>query len=167
MAAIKKTNRRTPTPRTNPKTLLDRHGSTLKLFANYGFAGLAFGYLLIFTIPDAQETFTAALEKQADQNREDRKTAFNHAEHAVEKLSSSIDGLSSKWSTVQSVTQDNQRELIAAQHRTNQILTQQLDDSPAEAIASPPTRSASPTESTEPPSDWQPVRQKTPKKATN
>ena len=168
--ATRKTTRRPAAPRTrNSSSVLDKYGSALKLFANYGFAGLAFGYLLIITIPDAQKTFTTSLEKQADQNREDRKTAFTHAEHAVEKLSGSIDGLKDVFQVNQRAGHTNQRESIAVQEKIVDLLEKQNatksgDDPPSASIASPKRPPIA--EWSEPSTDWQPVRPKASKKAS-
>lgn len=80
------------------------------------------GYLLIFTVPEIQKSFTATIEKRDEQSREDRKAAFEHGEKAVERIATSIDGLRGTFSTVQSKTQDNQSKLISEQKRTNEIL---------------------------------------------
>lgn len=130
MAAKKPATRKPIKPRTTAKaaSLLDKHGGAFKLFANYGFAGLAFGYLLMVTIPEAQKAHTASIEKLSSENREDRKTAFDHGEKAVERIATSIDGLRGTFSTVQGTTQNNQRELIRQQSRTNELLETALPD---------------------------------------
>lgn len=122
--AAKKPARARSTVRTvaTKTSVIDRHAGILKQFANYGFAGLAFGYLLTITIPEAQKSFTTTIEKQAEQNREDRKSAYMHGEKAVERIATSIESLRGTFGTVQSVTQDNQKELIRQQSRTNELL---------------------------------------------
>ena len=125
MAAKKQTRRRV-TPRLASKpTVFDRHSGALKLFANYGFAGLAFGYLLIWTIPEGQKAFQSALEKQAEQSREDRKAALAHGERAVERIATSIDGVKGAFGSVQEKTQGNQSRIIDRIEETNLILKSQ------------------------------------------
>lgn len=147
MAAKKTTTRkRSPTRATKSPTMLDKYGAAMKLFANYGAAGIFGGWLLVYTIPEAQKTFMTTLEKQADQQREDRKDAFSHAEHAVEKISNSIDGLKTSWSTVQGVTQGNQRALIEEQRRTNELLEQHVGSSDSTILPAtfPPLEATTP-----------------------
>jgi|GEM_PF-2712931 len=111
------------TPRTRkPATIFDKYGGALKLFANYGAAGLFAGWLLIFTIPESQKSHNSALEKITSENREDRKAAFEHGEKAVERIAISIDGLRGTFGTVQGVTQSNQKEMIRLQSRTVELL---------------------------------------------
>ena len=102
-----------------------RQAAILKLFANYGLAGIIAGYLLIYTIPEAQQSFTTAIAKQADQSREDRKAAMEHGERAVERLSQSIDGLSQTFGENQSKVRGNQGESITIQKRMVELLEQQ------------------------------------------
>lgn len=130
--AAKPTTRvqRSPPRAAKRSSVLDKHGGALKMFANYGFAGLAFGYLLIVTIPDGQKAFQAALDKQAEQSREDRKDALAHGERAVERIATSIDGVKGAFGTVQSVTQGNQRALLDEQKKTNQLLETRMGQPP-------------------------------------
>ena len=124
MATATPKRRRPATRKT--ATVFDKYGSAIKLFSNYGFAGLAFGYLLIYTIPQGQQSFQAALEKQADQSREDRKDAIGHGERAVERIAGSIDGLKDSWTKIQGVTQGNQKTLIEETKKTNEILESKM-----------------------------------------
>ena len=96
--------------------------SLFKAFTNYGLGGVVVGYLLVFTVPEVQSTFQKSLDKQSEQSREDRKSALDHGERAVERIASSIDGLRGTFSTVQGKTQDNQSKLISEQRRTNELL---------------------------------------------
>lgn len=124
MPAKKTTRTRTTKPAVKA-SLIDKHAGILKQFANYGFAGLAFGYLLTVTIPEAQKSFTATIEKQVEQNREDRKDAFSHGEKAVEKISSSIDGLKDVFQTNQRAGHANQRDSIAVQEKIAELIEKQ------------------------------------------
>ena len=120
MAAKKPTRVRTAS-KARKLGFMDRHVVGLK-FANYGAAGLFGGYLLMFTLPDAQKSFTTSIEKQAEQNREDRKAALDHGERAVERVAKSIDGLRESFGSVQGVTHGNQSKLLHEQQRTNELL---------------------------------------------
>lgn len=124
MAAKRKptrTTRRKPAAKSVVAGVLDRMG-LFKTFTNYGLGGCVVGYMLIFTVPDVQKVFQTALEKQSEQSREDRKSAFEHGEKAVERIATSIDGLRGTFSTVQGKTQDNQLKIVTEQRRTNEIL---------------------------------------------
>lgn len=124
MPAAKKTvprKRPAPTKKSATASVLDKM-SLFKTFTNYGLGGCVVGYMLIFTVPEIQKSFTATIEKRDEQSREDRKAAFEHGEKAVERIASSIDGLKASWSTVQGVTQGNQRALIEEQKKTNELL---------------------------------------------
>jgi hypothetical protein len=135
MAAKPKATRRRSTPRAvKPAGVLDKHSSALKLFANYGFAGLAFGYLLIVTVPEGQKAFQAALEKQAEQSREDRKAALAHGERAVERIATSIDGVKGACGSVQAVTQGKQSQIIDRIEKTNQILESHKTGAPVPPV---------------------------------
>jgi hypothetical protein len=111
-------------------SVFDKYGSLLKMFANYGAAGLFGGYILIVTLPNAQTAFTTALEKQAEQNREDRKNGWDHGEKAVEKLTTSMDRLGDKFGTVQATTQSKQDKIISGIEQTNQLLSRQMPIAP-------------------------------------
>lgn len=124
--------------RANPRTksvvsnVFDKVG-LFKAFTNYGLGGCVVGYLLVFTVPEIQKSFTGSLERISAENREDRKAAFEHGEKAVERIATSIDGLRGTFSTVQGTTQTNQRMLIEESKRTNEIL-----ESIAPMVGSPP-----------------------------
>lgn len=87
MAVKKPAPRRRPTERSVVAGAIDKL-SLFKTFTNYGLGGCVVGYLLIFTVPDVQKVFQTALEKQSEQSREDRKSAFEHGEKAVERIAS-------------------------------------------------------------------------------
>ena len=117
MTASKKPVRRRTQPKSRSSAatgVLDKYGSKLKLFANYGAAGLFGGYLLIVTIPD--------LQKQA---REDRERGREHGDRAVDKIAGSVDGLRDVFQSNQKAGHQNQRESIAIQEKMAELLEKQ------------------------------------------
>ena len=129
--------------------------------AQFGLSGVVAAtmmYAVLYEMPRQQQLHLEMSEKA-------RAAGYDHGEKAVDKISASIDALGTRWSTVQGVTQNNQRELIVTQQRTNELLERTMgDDTPSASIAS--TKRPPIAEWSEPTGEWQPVRPKASKKAS-
>ena len=99
-----------------------KYSSQMKWFANAGIGAVVAGYLLIYTIPSAQKSFTDALERQQEMNREDRREARTHGTEAARELGTAIREQTEALEAKQNKGHENQERMIEAVTRVNETL---------------------------------------------
>ena len=93
---------------------MDKWGSALKYWGNWGFAGLICGYLFMFELPALRKDAKEREQQMYDRSDKARETAITHGDRAVDRISDSLERQSQMIDSRQQQGHTLQKETVEA-----------------------------------------------------
>jgi hypothetical protein len=133
MTARKTTTRKRPAAQPAKKlSAIDKFSGLQGLWksvAQFGLNGVVAAtmmYAVLVMVPEMQKAHLASIEKERELSRKDGMSRLSHAETAVEKIASSIDGLRDTFGQNQMAVRGNQSTSIELNRKMVELLEKHL-----------------------------------------